>query len=251
MPSTLTDRAILTVSPCSLTSQSHVFLFSSHLKKINMVHKEDAIPEGDEILSTTESIISDNNIYNEMSLDNLFKELANQTPESASQDKDEFSKLKNRVENLPKIEAKLELAPQQTKDITRINDPIVVKQKVKEVDDSGKDWFNMKSPELTDSIKRDMMIIKQRSALDPKRHYKKEKWDIPKHFHLGTIIEGPTEFYSSRLSKKQRGTSLVDEILHDNDSKKYFKRKYSEIQLQKTSGGKSHYKKVQKMRRKY
>ena len=53
----------------------------------------------------------------------------------------------------------------------------------------------MKQPEMTPEIKRDLQIIKQRSALDPKRHYKKDKWEIPKFFQMGTIIEGNTEFY--------------------------------------------------------
>lgn len=207
-----------------------------------------------EMMSKTESITSEgNSSYNEMSLDNLFAELKQQTTLEPDT-RDEFEKLKKRVDNLPKIEANLEKTLQvksNSQDVVKINDPIVVKAKKEEISSSGDKWFNMREQELTDEIKRDMMIIKHRSALDPKRHYKKDKWDIPKYFHMGTIIEGNTEFYAARMTKKQRGKNLVDEVLHDDDSKKYFRRKYAEIQNQKTSGGKAHYKKVKAMRKKY
>lgn len=207
-----------------------------------------------EILSTTESVGSETTPYQDMSLDNLFEQLKQEHKENHnSEPVDEFTKLKRRVDQLPKIEGDLSTTtePKAKSDIVKINDPIVIKQKkVDKEADSGSNWFNMKQPELTDAVKRDIAIIKQRSALDPKRHYKKEKWNTPKYFEMGTIIEGNTEFYS-RMNRRDRGTSLADEILRDGDSQKYFKRKYSEIQAQKTSGGKKHYKNVKAMRRKY
>ena len=68
---------------------------------------------------------------------------------------------------------------------------------------------------------------------------------------MGTIIEGNTEFYSSRLKRKERGKTMVEELLHDDTTKKYFKRKYHEIQQTKTSGRKGFYKKVKNARKKY
>lgn len=38
---------------------------------------------------------------------------------------------------------------------------------------------------------------------------------ISKTAQVGTVIEGPLEFKSGRLSRKQRKTNLVDEILAD------------------------------------
>lgn len=230
--------------------------------------KESTVPELSETenMSTTESIASDTtpNVYQEMSLDNLFNQLKqehqNSNDQANQQDEpiDEFTKLKTRVENLPKIQGELKpndsnMTKSANSDIVKIHDPIVIKAKKSkdEPEDSGSQWFHMKQPEMTDSIKRDIAIIKQRSALDPKRHYKKEKWNTPKYFQMGTIIEGNTEYYSSRMNKRDRGKTLADEILHDNDSQKYFKRKYTEIQAQKTSGGKKHYKNIKNMRKKY
>ena len=53
--------------------------------------------------------------------------------------------------------------------------------------------------------------------------------------HTGTVIEGPSEFKSCRIPRKQRKTTLVDEILSDNALKSYSKKKYLEIQHQKSN----------------
>lgn len=83
-----------------------------------------------------------------------------------------------------------------------------------------------------------------RSVLDPKRHYKKEggKLKPPEYSQVGTIIEGPTEFFTSRISKKDRKKSFVEEAMANQDNKQRFKRKYGDIQTAKTSGKKAHYK---------
>ena len=56
-----------------------------------------------------------------------------------------------------------------------------------------------------------------------------------------TIIEGPTEFFG-RIKKKDRKETIVQELLADQQSREYFKRKYNEIQEKSTSGGKKWYK---------
>lgn len=221
-----------------------------------------------ELISGTESFSSDqghkDTIDPSLSLENLFSEL-NQQTKNANQvvvdEDDEFKKIQKSISKLPKLESNLEenlnkeiATIKKINDITRINDPIIHKPKKagkEEQLDSGSKWFNMKQPELTASVKRDLSIIKQRNALDPKRHYKKDKWEIPKFFQMGTVVEGNTEFYSARMNRRDRGNTLVEEVLNDNDRKKYFRRKYTEIQDKKTSGGKNHYKKVKSMRKKY
>ncbi|EGW31876.1 uncharacterized protein SPAPADRAFT_62484 [Spathaspora passalidarum NRRL Y-27907] len=206
--------------------------------------------------SETESYHSDKNktCYTELSLDELFNNLQQETSgKTIAEESDQFTKIETSIKNLPKIESNLEdtLKVVKKKDVIRIYDPVAtaVKTDNKEQETDSR-WFNMKQPELTPEIKRDLQVIKQRSALDPKRHYKKDKWEIPKYFQMGTIVEGNAEFYS-RLKRKQRGTTLVEEILHDDDTKKYFKRKYSEIQSAKTSGKKGHYKNIKKQRKKF
>ncbi len=89
-----------------------------------------------------------------------------------------------------------------------------------------------------------------RSVLDPKRHYKKEtsKAAAPPFSQVGTILEGPTEFYSARLLQRERKKTLVEEVLDAEKASGRFKRKYDDIQAKKTSGKKAHYKKLKAQR---
>ncbi|KAK9248994.1 Fcf2 pre-rRNA processing-domain-containing protein [Lipomyces tetrasporus] len=133
----------------------------------------------------------------------------------------------------------------------RIADPIKIKQELKEAKEAtaGEKWFHMPRTELTPTVKRDMQLLKLRNVLDPKRHYRQEKEkEIPKYFQTGTIVESPTEYFSSRLKKKERKQTLADEILADEKAKMYFKRKYDEIQTVKTSGGRQFYKSIKRKR---
>ena len=83
-----------------------------------------------------------------------------------------------------------------------------------------------------------------RSVLDPKRHYKKQggKAKAPEYSQVGTIIEGPTEFYNARIPKKERKRTLAEEVLAVEAASGRFKKKYNEIQASKTSGKKAYYK---------
>jgi hypothetical protein len=90
-----------------------------------------------------------------------------------------------------------------------------------------------------------------RSVLDPKRHYKKDnkrKNDIPEFSQVGTIIEGPTEFFTARLTNKERKRTLMEEVLSGEKNTHRFKAKYNEIQTAKTSGRKTHYKALKTQR---
>lgn len=94
-----------------------------------------------------------------------------------------------------------------------------------------------------------------RSVIDPKRHYKKgdsKSKTLPKYFQVsvsrdiyittfdyfrllksvddrvdfliyqvGTVIESASEFFSSRLTKKERKATLVDELLSDDHLRAY------------------------------
>lgn len=77
-----------------------------------------------------------------------------------------------------------------------------------------------------------------RNVLDPKRHYKKDngKAQAPEFSQVGTIIEGPTEYYSSRILNKDRKKTFVEEVLAAEEEQGRFKRKYNDIQALKMSG---------------
>lgn len=94
----------------------------------------------------------------------------------------------------------------------------------------------MGAPELTFEVKNDLRMIRNRAYIDPKRHYKKDKWKAwPKFFEMGTVIEGKQEFYSSRMSRRERKQTLAEEILADASTRHYMKRKFKEISELKPS----------------
>lgn len=79
--------------------------------------------------------------------------------------------------------------------------------------------------------------------LDSKRHYKKEngKAQAPEYSQVGTIIEGPTEFFSGRITKKDRKKTFVEEVMANERQTGRFANKYNDIQSSKKSGKKSYY----------
>ncbi|KAJ1643055.1 rrna-processing protein fcf2 [Coemansia asiatica] len=103
---------------------------------------------------------------------------------------------------------------------------------------AGKNWFGMKAPVVTDELKNDLRVLQLRNVLDPKRFYKKSAGvkKIPKYFEMGTVIEGATEFYSARMTRKERKSNIVDELLADKQARDYFKRKVGEIHAHNNSG---------------
>ncbi|XP_077258386.1 deoxynucleotidyltransferase terminal-interacting protein 2 isoform X2 [Temnothorax americanus] len=104
----------------------------------------------------------------------------------------------------------------------------------------GAGWFNMRAPQMTPEIRHDLEVLRMRSALNPKHFYKKNDMKVlPKHFHVGKVIDSPMDFYSSRLTKKERKRTIVDELMVDAEFTKYNKRKYKEIIEEKQ---KTHYK---------
>lgn len=103
---------------------------------------------------------------------------------------------------------------------------------------TNEEWFSLPTPtgEFAHRVQRDLQLIKHRAALDPKRHYKKDKWRAPERFAVGTIVEDKSEYFSSRLPRRQRGETMLSSMLRDTDQTGYLKRKYSEIQQQRQRG---------------
>ncbi|RYP17816.1 hypothetical protein DL765_004300 [Monosporascus sp. GIB2] len=116
--------------------------------------------------------------------------------------------------------------------------------------DAGPAWFNLPRTDLTPELKRDLQILKMRDILDPKRFYRKDnsKAAVPEFSQVGVLVEGPTEWHSARMTKKERKRTLIDEVLETEDSTRRFKSKYGQIQEAKTSGKKGYYKKMMEKR---
>lgn len=99
----------------------------------------------------------------------------------------------------------------------------------------------MKAPEMSKELKGDLQVLKMRGSLDPKRFYKKNDRDgFPKYFQVGnntrsheqhisyngyfkslclvqvgTVVDNPVDFYHSRIPKKNRKRTMVEELLAD------------------------------------
>jgi len=63
---------------------------------------------------------------------------------------------------------------------------------------------------------------------------------LPKYFQVGTIIEDKSEWYSSRLPKKERHQRMVDAVLSEPRTKGYVKRTFNSIQEKSQAGRKKH-----------
>ncbi|KAK0292027.1 dTDP-fucopyranose mutase [Friedmanniomyces endolithicus] len=147
------------------------------------------------------------------------------------------------------VDAKRLLEEKQRKQantVRNVEDPVTAKKTALEAKKAtaGTRWFNLPRTDLTPQLKRDLQLLKMRNVLDPHRHYKKDggKMQAPEYSQVGTIIEGPTEFFSGRIENKQRKKTFVEEVLAGEQETGRFKRKYGELQGRKTSGKKAFYK---------
>ncbi|XP_056319870.1 deoxynucleotidyltransferase terminal-interacting protein 2 isoform X2 [Danio aesculapii] len=128
-----------------------------------------------------------------------------------------------------------------------------LKRKAEREKTTGDGWFNMRAPELTEELKNDLKALKMRAAMDPKRFYKKnDREGFPKYFQIGTVVDSPVDFYNSRMPKKQRKRTIVEELLADAEFRSSNKRRYQEIMAEKAAqaAGKQHRKKHTKFSKK-
>ncbi|XP_048395219.2 deoxynucleotidyltransferase terminal-interacting protein 2 [Stegostoma tigrinum] len=101
---------------------------------------------------------------------------------------------------------------------------------------AGDGWYNMKAPDLTDELKNDLKALKMRAAINPKRFYKKnDREGFPKYFQVGTVLDNPVDFYHSRIPKKERKRTMVEELLADAEFRRYNKKKYQQIIAEKAA----------------
>lgn len=98
----------------------------------------------------------------------------------------------------------------------------------------GRGWFDLAPMKLDEKLKRDIKAIQMRNYMDPKRFYKNPD-KLGKILHTGTIIEGPSEYKSGRLTNRERKQTIMEEILADGAIKDYTKRKFQEIQVTKNN----------------
>ena len=89
---------------------------------------------------------------------------------------------------------------------------------------------------MTEDLKRDLQIIRNRNFLDPKR-FNKSSDTQSKFVLMGTVIEGSTESYSSRLSKIERRGNLTEEKMADDAAAGYARKKFKRTPYARRRGG--------------
>ena len=104
---------------------------------------------------------------------------------------------------------------------------------------SSSSWFDLPSQTLTPELKTDLRLLRLRGAMDPTRHYKSaDTTKLPGRFHVGTVVEASTDFYSSRLHKSERGQTLTHELLRDRALSAQRKRRFGALQDAAAARGK-------------
>lgn len=95
---------------------------------------------------------------------------------------------------------------------------------------AGAKWFDLPTKELEVEDKLTLDALRLRETLNPGKFYKKKATEkVSKHFQIGTIIEHPIDFYSSRATRKERKQTLVDELIADAEFKKNVKKRYNRL----------------------
>ena len=97
-------------------------------------------------------------------------------------------------------------------------------------DTAGAAWGHMRAPELTTELKRELLIVKMRGALDPKRFYRSADKALPKYFQMGTMVEGAAD--GGRRSKG----SMLHGLLADDAIRKRAKSQFLKSQEAASSG---------------
>jgi hypothetical protein len=92
-------------------------------------------------------------------------------------------------------------------------------------------WFDLPTPVLTDDLKRELAVLRNRAFLDPKRHYKTAREDRERAltaFSVGTVVEAPAE-KRARLSARERKPTMVDALLADGVFGAYAERTMAQV----------------------
>uniref|UniRef100_A0A3P9MAR4 Deoxynucleotidyltransferase, terminal, interacting protein 2 n=1 Tax=Oryzias latipes TaxID=8090 RepID=A0A3P9MAR4_ORYLA len=126
-----------------------------------------------------------------------------------------------------------------------------LKRRAERQKSTGDGWFNMKAPEISQELKGDLQVLKMRGSLDPKRFYKKNDRDgFPKYFQVGTVVDSPLDFYHSRVPKKQRKRTMVEELLTDAEFRQKNKKRFQQIMAEKAAQAAGKKKKKSKFHKK-
>lgn len=122
------------------------------------------------------------------------------------------------------------IKPRSAKQLMASHNP----PQAKKIDTAGDAWYNLPATPITNELKNDLTILYNRHVLQPNSFFKRDiRKSLPKYFHVGTVINQPHEYYTTRNQSK-KSISYTEQLLHDEQTRHYLKRKMTEIQ-QKTT----------------
>merc|ERR1711892_12139 len=100
----------------------------------------------------------------------------------------------------------------------------------KKKETAGKRWFDMGRVEMDEQMKNDVKLLKYRQVWESSTKAKKsDRRGAAPFFQVGTIMDSAENFYSSRLTKKQRGATLVDQLMADVDFRRTQRKKKAKM----------------------
>ncbi|MBA0827863.1 hypothetical protein Goarm_012607 [Gossypium armourianum] len=116
------------------------------------------------------------------------------------------------------------------------NDPSKVNKLLRKQvkDTAGTAWFDMPAPTLTPELKKDLQLLK--SNMPHLNAFEALLLHNAKA-QVGTVVESVTDYYSGRMTKKEKKPTLADELLSDPAVRQYRKRKVREIEERNRPAG--------------
>ena len=107
---------------------------------------------------------------------------------------------------------------------------------------------------IDEKVQQDLDLIRMRNYLDPKRYFfsislskcilcvtcslvcrfYKNPDKMTNVLHIGTVVEGAAEYKTSRLSRRERKQTILEEVLADSGLKSYNKKTFLAIQEEKS-----------------
>ncbi|KAF7234727.1 hypothetical protein EG68_11748 [Paragonimus skrjabini miyazakii] len=95
-------------------------------------------------------------------------------------------------------------------------------------------WYDMPKPNVTEEEREDLEVIRLRRAIASDTHVKRSDTKF-KYYQAspalvqGVVVDDPGSFYD-RIPRKQRGKTIVDELLANADLMKKHRKRYAQIE---------------------
>ncbi|KAG8868207.1 hypothetical protein FRB97_002626 [Tulasnella sp. 331] len=113
---------------------------------------------------------------------------------------------------------------------------------------AGPQWFGLPAPRAADlpEMYKQVKAIRLRRAMDRKLFMRKDYGEkkgikgLPKYFAVGKIMDTPTPFKSHdsrNHTRREKKRTAVEELLADQGSRSFAKRKFSDLQAKRDKKG--------------